>query len=97
MRIKSFADNSIVYAVLPENGTVNKVHNSLNRAVDWTDVWRTLFQQPSLTHRNHEQIGILELCFRTFRFVDDEIFLNLFKSIVRPHLEYGLQCGLLCT
>ncbi len=37
----------------------------------------------SLANRN---VGII---FRTFTFMDKEIFLNLYKSIVRPHLEYA--------
>ena len=30
----------------------------------------------------------LGLIFRTFIYIDKDIFLNLFKSIVRPHIEY---------
>ena len=30
----------------------------------------------------------LALIFRTFSYIDKEMFLNLFKSLVRPHLEY---------
>ena len=31
----------------------------------------------------------LGLIFRTFTYIDKDIFLNLFKSIVRPHIEYA--------
>ena len=31
----------------------------------------------------------LGLIFRTFTNIDKDIFLNLFKSIVRPHIEYA--------
>ena len=31
----------------------------------------------------------LGLIVRTFTFLDKEIFLNLYKSLVRPHLEYA--------
>ena len=31
----------------------------------------------------------LGLIFRTFTYIDKDIFLNLFKSLVRPHLEYA--------
>ena len=31
----------------------------------------------------------LGLIFRTFTYLDKEMFLNLFKSVVRPHLEYA--------
>ena len=32
---------------------------------------------------------ILGLIFRTFTYVDREMFLNLYKSLVRPHVEYA--------
>ena len=32
---------------------------------------------------------IVGLIFRTFTFMDREMFINLFKSLVRPHLEYA--------
>ena len=32
----------------------------------------------------------LGLIFRTFTYIDKDIFLNLFKSLVRPHVEYAL-------
>ena len=31
----------------------------------------------------------LGLIFRTFTYMDKEMFLNLFKSLIRPHLEYA--------
>ena len=31
----------------------------------------------------------LGLIFRTFTFMDKDMFLNLYKSLVRPHLEYA--------
>ena len=31
----------------------------------------------------------VELIFRTFTYMDKEMFLNLYKSVVRPHLEYA--------
>ncbi len=37
----------------------------------------------AIANRN---VGII---FRTFNFMDKDIFLNLYKSIVRPHLEYA--------
>ena len=38
----------------------------------------------------------LGMIFRTFTYMDKEIFLNLCKSIVRPHLEYAVTvCTLL--
>ena len=32
---------------------------------------------------------ILGLIFRTFTYMDKEMFLNLFKSLIRPHAEYA--------
>ena len=32
---------------------------------------------------------ILGLIFRTFTYMDKEMFPNLFKSLIRPHLEYA--------
>ena len=37
----------------------------------------------NLANRN---LGII---FRTFTYLDEETFLHLFKSLVRPHLEYS--------
>ena len=33
----------------------------------------------------------LGIMFKTFTYMDQEMFLNLYKSMVRPHLEYGSQ------
>ena len=46
----------------------------------------------SIANRN------LGLIFRTFTFMDKDMFLNLYKSLVRPHLEYATSlCGHSCT
>ena len=37
----------------------------------------------SIANRN------LGLIFRTFTYMDKDMFLNLFKSLVRPYLEYA--------
>ena len=34
----------------------------------------------------------LGLIFRTFTYMDKEMFLNLYKSIVLPHVEYMRYC-----
>ena len=31
----------------------------------------------------------LSIIFKTFEFMDKEMFLNLYKSLVKPHLEYA--------
>ena len=47
-----------------------------------------------LLFREHigKKVGIanrnLGLIFKTFEFMDKDMFLSLYKSIVRPHLEY---------
>ena len=49
----------------------------------------------NLTFRAHitSKVNIanknLGIIFRTFTYIDQEMFLNLYKSIVRPHLEYA--------
>ena len=45
----------------------------------------------NLANRN---LGII---FRTFTYLDEETFLHLFKSLVRPHLEYSTPTGHLIT
>ena len=42
-----------------------------------------IISKVNLANRN---LGII---FRTFTFLDTEIFLTLYKSLVRPHLEYA--------
>ena len=37
-------------------------------------------------NKANSMIGIIR---RTFTFIDGEIFTNLYKSLARPHLEYG--------
>ena len=44
-----------------------------------------ILQKVNLVNRN---LGII---FRTFTYIDSVIFLNLYKSLVRPHLEYATQ------
>ena len=39
----------------------------------------------NIANRN---VGII---FRTFTFLDKEMFLNLYKPMARPHLEYATQ------
>ena len=49
----------------------------------------------NLTFRDHMNSKVntanrnLGIIFRTFTYIDEEMFLNLFKSIVRPHIEYA--------
>ncbi|WP_419614725.1 hypothetical protein [Thiolapillus sp.] len=40
----------------------------------------------SCINKANKMIGIIK---RTFTFLDKEIFNNLYKALVRPHLEYG--------
>ena len=39
----------------------------------------------SKVNKANKNLGII---FRTFTYIDQEMFLNLYKSIVRPHLEF---------
>lgn len=48
-----------------------------------------------LSFRDHISLKVnianrnLGIIFRTFSYMDTEMFLNLFKSMIRPHLEYA--------
>ena len=139
MLIKLFADYAKIYAVVSNQADKNKVQSSLNRAVNWANVWRMLFNIIKCHHlhigkhdrgtkytmisnnqeielekvKNEKDLGViidqsltfcdhinskvnianrnLGIIFRTFTYIGEEMFLNLLKSIVRPHLEYATQ------
>ena len=43
MLIKLFADDEKIYAVVSNQADNDKVQHSLNRAVNWADIWKMLF------------------------------------------------------
>ena len=134
--IKLFADDAKLYSVVTSNAD-NRAQFSLNRAVDWSKVWKMIFyiikchhlhigkkftettytmesdgQQVELEKvKNEKDLGVIidqnltfrdhitskvnkanrnvGIVFRTFTYNDQEMFLNLYKSIIRPHLEYA--------
>ena len=43
MLIKLFADDARIYAVVSNQADNDKVQHSLNRAVNWADIWKMLF------------------------------------------------------
>ena len=134
--MKLFADDAKIYAVIP-NTNANRVQYSLNRAVDWANVWKMFFNiikchnlhigkhdngiKYTMISNNQEvelekdekekELGViidknltltdhinskvnatnrnLGIIFRTFTFIDQKMFLNLYKSLVRPSLEYA--------
>ena len=134
--IKLFADDAKLYSVVTSN-VDNRAQFSLNRAVDWSKVWKMIFniikchhlhigkkftettytmesdgQQVELEKvKNEKDLGVIidqnltfrdhitskvnianrnvGIVFRTFTYIDQEMFLNLYKSIIRPHLEYA--------
>ena len=134
--IKLFADDAKLYSVVTSNAD-NRAQFSLNRAVDWSKVWKMIFniikchhlhigkkftettytmesdgQQVELEKvKNEKDLGVIidqnltfrdhitskvnianrnvGIVFRTFTYIDQEMFLNLYKSIIRPHLEYA--------
>ena len=136
MLIKLFADDAKLYSVVTSN-VDNRAQFSLNRAVDWSKVWKLIFniikchhlhigkkfsettytmesdgQQVELEKvKNEKDLGVIinqnltfrdhitskvnianrnvGIVFRTFTYIDQEMFLNLYKSIIRPHLEYA--------
>ena len=134
-----FADDAKIYAVVSNQADNNKVQSSLNRAVNWADIWKMLLYNIKCHHlhvgkhnrgtkytiisnnqeielekvKNEKYLGaIIDQNFKTLRdhinfkvnianrnlgnilrsftIIDEEMFLNLFKTIVRPHIEYAI-------
>ena len=62
--------------------------------VDSEKDWGAIIDK-SLTFKEHINSKIkianrnLGLIFRSFTYLDKDIFMNLYKSLVRPHLEYA--------
>ena len=56
-----------------------------------------VFIDEKLNFRDHitNKVNIanrnLGIIFRSFTYMDKEMFLNLYKSMVRPHIEYATQ------
>ncbi len=40
----------------------------------------------TVVKKANRMLGVIK---RTFKYIDKEVFLNLYKAIVRPHLEYA--------
>ena len=80
-------DTGYTYTMQTRDGThaIKKVANEkdLGVIIDSKLSFRDhITSKVNLANRN---LGII---FRTFTFLDLEIFLTLYKSLVRPHLEY---------
>ncbi|MCG7877512.1 MAG: reverse transcriptase domain-containing protein [Candidatus Thiodiazotropha endolucinida] len=123
--IKLFADDAKLYSVAPTTATENSIQRSLDRAVNWADIWQMLFNATKCHHlrigkqeagikytmtaneqvieletaKNEKDLGViidqklsfrdhitskdntanrnLGIIFRTFTFIDEEMFLNL--------------------
>ena len=124
MLIKLFADDAKLYSIVTSDND-HRVQFSLNRALDWANVWRMIFNiikchhlhigknitgtrytmvsekdlgviiDQNLTFRDHitSKVNIanrnLGIIFRTFTYIDEGMFLNLYKSLIRPHVEYA--------
>ena len=81
-------DTGYVYTMETRDGThaIEKVANEKDLGV---------IIDSKLTFRDHiaSKINLanrtLGLIFRTFTFLDTEMFLTLYKTLVRPHLEYA--------
>ena len=76
------------YTMQDENETVEldtvKSEKDLGVTIDSSLSFREhINSKVNLANRN---LGII---FRTFTYLDEETFLHLFKSLVRPHLEYS--------
>ena len=71
-----------------ENTEIQKVKAEKDLGVTIDDKLKFrehITQKVNIANRN---LGII---FRTFSYMDKEMFLNLYKSMVRPHLEYATQ------
>ena len=67
--------------------------NEINQVTEEKDLGiiiddKLKFQQHINQQKNkaNQRLGMIK---RSFSYMDKEMFLTLFKSIVRPHLEYG--------
>lgn len=65
----------------------------INRVNSEKDLGVTIDQDLKFREHISSKINLanrnLGIIFRTFTYLDQEMFLNLFKSLVRPHLEYA--------
>ena len=82
-------DRGIKYAMTSNNQEIElaKTENEkdLGVRIDQNLTFRDhINSKENIANRN---LGII---FRTFTFIDEERFLNLYKSIVRPHVEYAI-------
>ena len=78
--------------------TYKMLKNNNETVVEKTDTEKNLgvvFDSKLSLFREHMTSKIkianmnLALIFRSFTYMDKEMFLQLYKSIVRPHLEYA--------
>ena len=64
---------------------VDKVHSEKDLGVIFDQNWFTEHINSKVNKANRH-VGLI---FLTFKFMDKNMFLNLYKSVVRPHLEYA--------
>ena len=81
-------DINFEYSMDTESGPVKveKISSENDLGVIFDSSLRFGERINSKVNKANRNVGLI---FRTFTFMDKEMFLNLFKSVVRPHLEYA--------
>ena len=76
------------YTMETPNGniTIEKVHSEKDLGVIFDNKLNFTEHISTKVTKANQIVGLI---FRTFTFVDKEMFLNQFKSLVRPHIEYA--------
>ena len=81
-------DLDIEYTMQTETGEikVEKVQSEKDLGVIFDQKLKFTEHIISKVNKANRNVGLI---FRTFTFMDKDMFLNLYKSVVRPHLEYA--------
>ena len=81
-------DLNIEYTMQTETGEikVKKVQSEKDLGVIFDQKLKFTEYINSKVNKANRNVGLI---FRTFTFMDKDMFLNLYKSVVRPHLEYA--------
>ncbi|KAI8508803.1 hypothetical protein Bbelb_139020 [Branchiostoma belcheri] len=101
--IKIFADDSKLYKTVHDKAGEDALQQDLNTVGEWSQAWQLLFNvtkckvlhlgrtnlKNSYTKAANKGNQVLGLIKRTFYNLDKDTVPTLFKTMVRPHLEYG--------
>ena len=71
----------------------NNTREYIEQVKEEKDLGVLIDEQPTFKNHINEKVKVanrnLGIIKRTFPCLDKQIFLNLYKTIVRPHLEYA--------